>query len=159
MGIRHLAGLTALVVCVAAGVVLPGRHATTETLGEPTLAADDSNKSLGMAAAPHAAPTWVPLAGEVMVNIHELPEAAKRIEPWRLRYYCPADFNKDNHLDSSDATLFLAVYAVREGPMVPWLDINQDGDVNEADLTAFFQSLQDGGCDPMHQAEVRGLIC
>lgn len=91
-------------------------------------------------------------------DVYSLPPGAVGVETWRLRYYCPGDFNKDNRVDVDDLSLYAAVYSVREGPMVDWLDVNRDGEITVDDLTEIIEAVQGGGCDP-EQANYRVLIC
>ncbi|GJQ31084.1 MAG: hypothetical protein HBSAPP03_29680 [Phycisphaerae bacterium] len=93
------------------------------------------------------------------IDILSLPPGAVGIDPWRLKYFCPADFNRDNVIDQGDVALYLAVFAAREGPMVDWLDLTGDGVIDDADLDSFMRQYQDGGCDPEQAAEYMFIIC
>lgn len=119
-----------------------------------TPGASDPNASVVLGCVAHT-----PEARAAHVDIYTLPATVRDMEPWRAKYFCPTDFNRDNAIDPGDIALFLAVFAAREGPMVDWLDINEDGTVDDADLDAFMRQYHDGGCDPTYFAENRLLIC
>ncbi len=102
----------------------------------------------------HAAAATMP-----EMDIYTLPESIQREGEWRARYFCPADFNKDDQIDSDDLALFLAVFSAQDGPMAPWLDIDADGDVTPMDLEQFLNVFERNDCDPAKNAEHRLMVC
>lgn len=76
-----------------------------------------------------------------------------------LRGFCPADFNKDNAVDSRDLDLFRATYANESSPIFYWVDINLDGLADERDTAEFLRVFNDGGCDPAEQQKGRLIGC
>lgn len=93
------------------------------------------------------------------VDIYTLPESIQRDGEWRAKYYCPADFNKDDRIDAEDLALYLAVFSAQDGPMASWLDIDADGGVTPSDLEEFINVLERQDCDPAKNAEYRLSIC
>lgn len=102
----------------------------------------------------HAAAATMP-----EVDIYTLPESIQRDGEWRAKYYCPADFNKDDRIDSEDLALFMAVFAAQDGPMALWLDIDADGSITPSDLEEFINVFERQDCDPAKNAEYRLSIC
>lgn len=75
-----------------------------------------------------------------------------------MRYFCCADFNRDDLIDDRDLADFLANWTVREGPLAPYLDINRDAWLTEDDVMLFFASF-DEDCNPDAQASTRLIVC
>lgn len=88
-----------------------------------------------------------------------LPSRPERIERWRAaRYFCPADFNRDDVLDGSDTIDFLSAFSTREGPFAEFLDMNGDGRVDSLDMDAFLH-VDKQECDPERQMQTRAISC
>lgn len=87
-----------------------------------------------------------------------LPHLAKD-DIHKLHYFCPADFNKDDAVDESDALAFMQAWADQSSPLFGWCDLNQDGFVDESDAHEFLRRFRESDCDPARFAEYRGEIC
>ncbi len=57
-------------------------------------------------------------------------------------YICPADYNQDGGIDSSDVDAFFADWI----DSVPASDVNRDGGIDAADVDYFFEVWSNGGC-------------
>lgn len=103
--------------------------------------------------------TGADIAGLSQYELVALPSRAEPIERWRAqRYFCPADFNRDDVIDDTDTAAFLDAFASRTGPFAEFLDVNRDGAIDAADLEAFVHATETP-CDPVKTAENRLISC
>lgn len=87
-----------------------------------------------------------------------LPHLAKD-DIYKLDYFCPADFNKDDSVDEADALAFMQAWADQSSPLFGWCDMNKDGFVDESDAHEFMRRLRESDCDPLPLTEYRPIIC
>jgi hypothetical protein len=83
----------------------------------------------------------------------------QRDDIFRLAYFCPADFNKDNQIDELDLQMFVQVWGDDASPLFNWCDLNADGVIDEADTAEFIRLYQSGDCDPRRARDYRLEIC
>lgn len=99
-----------------------------------------------------------PAPAEDRSKIFHLAGQGEDVPGWRMRYFCPADFNRDDQIDEEDARAFVNEWMDRSGELAPYLDIDMDGLLTERDLDLFFSAFN-GTCDPSEQAHMRAIIC
>lgn len=89
--------------------------------------------------------------------------SGERMERWRARYFCPADINRDDVVDSADLVAFTAGYVSPQSPpehLDPeFLDLNADGWIDADDLLRFIDAWTGDSCDPEERRTYRGVIC
>lgn len=92
-------------------------------------------------------------------SLPEVSAEALRMEPWRRQYYCHADFNKDDAIDRADLLLYIHTLQTRTGPAAEWLDINNDGVIDQRDTIEFLNAFFRGDCNPQERRTLRSCIC
>lgn len=85
---------------------------------------------------------------------HDTPMPRYRAQ----KYFCPADFNRDDLIDDKDITDYLEASATMSGPLAEFLDINHDGLIDASDLQALIDATS-ADCDPAQTAINRSIIC
>ncbi|MEK6703940.1 MAG: hypothetical protein AABZ53_16910 [Planctomycetota bacterium] len=85
---------------------------------------------------------------------HDTPMPRYRAQ----KYFCAADFNRDDIIDDKDITDYLETSATMAGPLAEFLDINHDGSVDASDLQALVDASSTN-CDPAQTAVNRSIIC
>jgi hypothetical protein len=88
-----------------------------------------------------------------------LPTRAAPIERWKAqRYFCLADFNRDDAIDEDDTRTFLEAFTTREGPFAEFLDLNREGVVDQSDMDVMLHAAE-STCDPAQVARNRDVSC
>lgn len=82
-----------------------------------------------------------------------------RNDVYKLGYFCPADFNKDDRIDEQDFTLFAQTWADENSPLFNWCDMNKDGVVDESDAIEFLHEYREGSCNCEELRDLRSTIC
>lgn len=90
--------------------------------------------------------------------LDRLPHLAG-VDRWRLNYFCAADVNRDDRVDTEDVALFLEVWETPRGSLPLLLDLNRDGFVDREDADVFFRAIDTNDCDPLQARDHRLEIC
>ncbi len=77
----------------------------------------------------------------------------------KLRYFCPADFNKDDQIDDQDLALFGTTWSDESSPLFNWCDLNADGIVDQTDAIEFLREFREGPRNCEELKEQRSIIC
>lgn len=77
---------------------------------------------------------------------------------YKLRYYCLADFDKNDEINADDLLMFLDAFADPSHPLSDWTDINADGMIDQQDLIEFIRAFE-SPCDPSERRQARSEIC
>lgn len=77
----------------------------------------------------------------------------------KLDYYCPADVNRDNRVDSADMAFFVQSWSQGSPALQHLADVNGDGVLDRRDYDMFIDSFFGGDCSPHERQDYRSVIC
>ncbi len=78
---------------------------------------------------------------------------------FKLDYYCPADFDRDNRVDQGDLAFFVDVWSRGDGLTGHLADLNGDSHLDQQDINAYFEAYFSNDCDPVQKQTLRSQIC
>lgn len=110
-----------------------------------------------------APPTYQPASMEAyaawtQMIARELPHV-ERDDYGKWYGYCPADFDKNNVVDTADAAMFARLWQDESHELTGWADVNGDGWIDAGDVIEFMHRYIEQDCDPAQKVIERSAWC